>query len=291
MSRWVSSHLPGASDDGMARWKLMALAHVREHWHLPTVDLLLSDTASDEDEPPDTPGYFARKRHVTSLDRVWRYPRVQVHIASQPGTTPNPGPEGTSYVNASIDIMAPFPLMSRSFALRTQVDLRALDTVNAGFLFELRPGLGRMHQLGSPPHRTRYWGLGFTTVRCNFGGTSAAHWVSVRIMVFEDRALDRRSCVDVVFHRALMEELSHHFVPKMCSDPTSTSFARSAGYDSHMTRVAASSSTLETPVQPEEPRVAAQGELLPWRISKESLPAAIRYGRDEGAAPGSTGVE
>ncbi|KAJ1475198.1 hypothetical protein T484DRAFT_1829447 [Baffinella frigidus] len=219
MSRWVSSHLPGAWDDGMARWKLMALAHVREHWHLPTVDLLLFDTASDEDEPPDAPGYLAWKRHVTSLDRVWRYPRVPVHIASQPGPAPNPGLESTTHVNASVDIMAPFPLMSRSFALRARIDLRALDTTEAGFLFELRPGLGRMHQLGSPAHRTRYWGLGFTTVRCNFGGVSADHWVSVRIMVFEDRALDRRSCVDVIFHRTLMEELSHNLVPKMGSDP------------------------------------------------------------------------
>ncbi|KAJ1466429.1 hypothetical protein T484DRAFT_1861657 [Baffinella frigidus] len=209
MSRWISSHLSGASDDDMARWKLMALTHVREHWHLPTVDLLLYDTASDEDEPPNTPGYFAKRRYVTSLDRIWKYPRVQVHIASQPGTAPNPGLESTSYVNASIDIMAPFPLMSRSFALRARIDLSALDTVDAGFLFELRPGLGRMHQLGSSPHFTRYWGLGFTT---------------------------------------------------------------------------------ETPVRPEAPRVAAQGELRPWRVSKESLPGAIRSGEDDGAAPDSNGV-
>ncbi|KAJ1466819.1 hypothetical protein T484DRAFT_1860635 [Baffinella frigidus] len=273
MSRWVSSHLPGAWDDGMARWKLLALAHVREHWHLPTRDLLLFDTASDLDEPPDAPGYLTWKRHVTSLDRVWRYPRVQVHLASQPSPASNPGLESTTHVNASIDIMAPFPLMSRSFALRARIDLRALDTTEAGFLFELRPGLGRMHQLGSPAHRTRYWGLGFTTVRCNFGGISADHWVSVRIMVFEDRALDRRSCVDVIFHRTLMEDLSHNLAPKMGSDPMSRSFSRSSGYDSHMTLIAAASPTLrEEPLEhPEALGPAAYAALQPWRTPDDSV--------------------
>ncbi|KAJ1467220.1 hypothetical protein T484DRAFT_1859553 [Baffinella frigidus] len=86
MTRWTSSHLTGASDDDMARWQLMALAHT------------------------------------------------------------------TFCVTALVDIMAPFPLMSRSFALREQIDLNALDTTGAGYLFELRPGLGRMHQLASSPH-------------------------------------------------------------------------------------------------------------------------------------------
>lgn len=243
MNRWTQSHLLD-TDDEVAMWHLMGLRHVREHWHLPTVDISASaDSSSDDDDhsPLLHPNPW-RKVCVTSLDRLFPRPRVRVAVSAQDTHVPTHR-LGSSRLFALVDVLAPFPLMSRSCALHAQIDLDSLDVPNAGYIFELSTGLDRRSQLGRHfSHHTRYWGLGHTTIRCNFATTtSSAHWVSVKVMIFEDRTLDRLSCLDFIFHRAFMDEMAAELVAAMCSDPMSAALARSADHESYLAFDAADS--------------------------------------------------